>query len=134
MPARRDSLFAAASLAAAAAVLAIGFHFLGPRDKQRALEDLQSIARLIRAQHPRDPAVAPAELPHGPGVNLNDPATGARYEYHPKSGTAYELCATFATDSATDSADEGNGFRAGYSFWSHPAGHHCYQLDASGFY
>jgi len=67
-----------------------------------------------------------AELTPSSPVSLKDPVTHAPYEYHPKSGTTYELCATFATASR---ADEGT-YPPRTAFWNHPKGRHCYQLDA----
>jgi hypothetical protein len=57
---------------------------------------------------------------------LRDPVTNISYEYHPVSGTAYRLCAVFATDT-----------RAEYqrlripTFWAHPKERHCYELNAA---
>jgi hypothetical protein len=137
MPKRKDALLAAAALAVVVAVLAVGFYSLGPRGKQRALnadarrvEDLQSIARQFWMQRPKQLPATLAELPPSPPMHLNDPVTNAPYEYHPQSGASYELCAIFATDSATDGA-AGDGFPLANTFWNHPRGRHCYQLDAS---
>jgi len=49
------------------------------------------------------------------------------YEYHPKQGTAYELCATFSWE------DRPDGGRRPYSpnFWEHGKGRSCFALDAS---
>lgn len=55
-----------------------------------------------------------------------DPVTNAPYEYHPNFSTAYELYATFATDSATDE----DGFQPRSAFWNHTKGRHCCQPDA----
>lgn len=133
MPRRRDGLVAAGALLVVLAVLAIGFQRLGSRGRQRALnadarrvEDLQSLAHCIRARSQTKLPATLAELPSTPAVSLKDPVTQAPYEYRPQSGTSYLLCATFATASASDDG----GVRPGYSFWSHPQGRHCYQLDA----
>jgi hypothetical protein len=49
------------------------------------------------------------------------------YEYHPKQGTAYELCATFSWE------DRPDGGRRPYApnFWEHGKGLSCFALDAS---
>ena len=130
----RDLLFAAGAIGAVVLAVATGFYHIGPREKQRAVqadarrvEDLRSIAQQIGyRQTPRLPETL-AELAPSRAARLKDPVTNAPYEYRPKSGTGYELCATFATDSAAD--EEGSGQRP--NFWSHPKGRHCYQLDAS---
>ena len=130
----RDLLFAAGAIVAVVLVVATGFYHMGPREKQRAVqadtrrvEDLRSIAQQIGyRQTPRLPETL-ADLAPSRAARLKDPLTNAPYEYRPRSGTAYELCATFATDSAA--GEEGLGQRP--DFWSHPKGRHCYQLDAS---
>ena len=130
----RDLLFAAGAIVAVVLVVATGFYHMGPREKQRAVqadtrrvEDLRWIAQQIGyRQTPRLPETL-ADLAPSRAARLKDPLTNAPYEYRPRSGTAYELCATFATDSA---AGEG-GLGQRPDFWSHPKGRHCYQLDAS---
>jgi hypothetical protein len=54
-------------------------------------------------------------------VFLSDPVTRQALTYHPGTGSAYELCATYET-AAT--------YRA-FSTWNHPAGLHCFRLDAT---
>jgi hypothetical protein len=132
----RDLAMAAAALAAVVAALAIGFHQLGPRANQRAIRaderriaDLRSIAQAIyfRNQQKKPLPATLSYLPLSAGTSGKDPLTSAPYEYHPASGTAYELCATFATDSTADE----DGFQPRSAFWNHTKGRHCYQLDAS---
>ena len=53
-------------------------------------------------------------------INTVDPETGAPYEYTVLSPTSYEICATFALD-----RDQQYDI-----FWNHPAGRHCYSVDA----
>ena len=56
-------------------------------------------------------------------VDTKDPVTGKPYEYSPASeGMKYELCAVF------DAADSPPDVPAA---WAHPAGRHCYELDAA---
>jgi hypothetical protein len=123
----------AAALAAVLVVLGIGFHYLGPPTNQRAIhaderrvQDLRSIAQWINLRKMPLPASL-TELTKGSQTGLNDPVTNAPYEYRRKAGSVYELCATFATGSAPGE----DGFRSRSVFWSHPAGRHCYDLDAS---
>lgn len=137
MTKRRDGLMAAGALVAILVVLALGFHRIGPRANRRAIraderriEDLRSIAQEMYFRNRRQmpmPATL-AEPLQSARVSLNDPVTNAPYEYHLKSGSVYELCATFATDSGAP--DEG-GLQPHSGFWRHPKAHHCYQLDAS---
>jgi hypothetical protein len=134
MSKRRDLLVAVVALLVVLAVLVLGFRRLGPPRSHRAInadvrrvEDLRAIARQICARQESQLPVTHGELKPGHRMNLKDPVTGAYYEYHPKSATAYELCATFATDSA----GEDEGYSPVSPFWSHPAGRRCYQLDSS---
>jgi len=116
-------------------VLAIGFHRLGPRGYQRAfmaderrIEDLRAIAEAVYYRRQAPMPATLAELPQSARISLNDPVTNAPYEYHPKSGAAYELCATFATESGAP----GEANRPLHDkFWSHSKGRYCYQQDAS---
>ncbi len=58
------------------------------------------------------------------GERIRDPETGLLYEYSAGAGRAYELCATFALESAKQ--------RAGVSdFWGHDSGRVCFQLEAN---
>ncbi len=129
----KDLPMAAAALAAVLVVLALGFHYLGPRVSQRAIQaderrvqDLRSIAHWINLR-PMPPPAGLTELTQGSRTGVSDPVTNAPYEYSRKAGSAYELCATFATGSAPGE----DGFRSRSIFWSHPTGRHCYELDAS---
>lgn len=63
--------------------------------------------------------------------SIVDPITQQPFEYSIKSPSQYELCATFDLESVTDGS-QGQYYpydRA--SFWQHPAGRHCYALEAS---
>ena len=53
-------------------------------------------------------------------ISLVDPETGEAYRYAVKTDTTYELCATFSLprDKSMD------------VFWNHPAGRHCFLVDA----
>ena len=137
MAKRRDAMTAAVALVAVLLVLALGFHRLGPRANQRAIraderriEDLRSIAQQIYFRNHRQTPMPTslAEQMQSTGVSLNDPVTKVPYEYHPKAGSTYELCATFATNS---NAQAGWIIQPPSAFWSHPKGTQCYQLDAS---
>jgi hypothetical protein len=129
MARRRDFALAVAATVVVLAVLTLGFHTLRPLGSQRAInaderrvEDLRAIALQIFFR--RTPPAALGELRSGRQVK--DPITHAPYEYHVKSGTAYELCATFATVSAEDELE----YPQQAAFWHHSTGRQCFQLDA----
>ncbi len=130
MPQRRDWLLGAGAAAVVVAVLAFGFHVLGPPENQRTIgaderrvQDLRTIAQQIYGRHTLPPTLAELRLAH----QLEDPVTHSPYEYHAKSGTGYELCATFATNS-TESDTE---YPRPNTFWNHSKGRQCFELDAA---
>jgi len=130
----RDVALAVGAAAVVVAVLAFGFRLLGPPRDQRAISaderrvsDLRTIAQMLQArQKPQLPATL-AELAPGPLLHLRDPLLNTPYEYHPKTGTSYELCATFETASA----DSDSEFQQPSPFWRHLKGHQCFELDAA---
>jgi hypothetical protein len=101
---------------------------------QRRVQDLRGIAYAVQSWHKRaesDKSFAP--LPpslvalESRGISFSravDPETNASYEYHVKSDTGYELCATF---SGAHEPDPG----AAAQFWYHGKGRTCFILDAS---
>ncbi len=120
MSRRRDVLLAVGAAVVVVAVLAFGFHLLGPPRDQRAISaderrvaDLRSMAQAIQAR------LAPPPL--------HDPVTNTPYEYHPKTGTSYELCATFETASAESDAE----YQQPSPFWRHLKGRQCFELDSA---
>ena len=137
--ARRDTAFAAAATALVFAGLVLGFYQLGGRPRQRDLR-----ADEIRVGHLRDIVVqirdewraragdAERKLPATLADmslrlgdrSIKDPTTGAPYEYTPKSGSQYELCAVFASESSARQPAPG-------SPWKHPQGRHCFSFDAA---
>ncbi|MGA2435627.1 MAG: hypothetical protein ABSG25_10110 [Bryobacteraceae bacterium] len=133
----KEILFAVGALAFIVVVLALGFYRLGSPGHQRAItadahrvDDLHTIAANIEAWQKCHLQAALADLKLGQLMDRNDPVTHVPYEYHFKSGTAYELCATFATAS-TESTDSDNPWGKCSAFWRHTKGHYCYQLDSS---
>lgn len=133
-PNRKDSWFVAAAVAAALVVLAVGFRELGPPSHQRDINadisrvaDLRTIAHRLQTTVTLGSRVTLADLARNEGLRISDPVTHAAYEYLPGSGTAYELCATFATRSSP--GDE--LYVPPNSFWRHAAGRQCFHLDAS---
>jgi hypothetical protein len=121
----RNKLFASVATGAAVLVIATGFLHLGPPSNQRLMEadrrrvqDLRAITSAIftRKSVPsslRDIGLAPV-----------DPLTRQPYEFHPFSAERYEVCATFAA-TAEEQID---------TFWSHPAGRHCFTLSTGVFH
>jgi len=130
MSKRKDRLLAAGAAVVVATVLAFGFYVLGPPQNQRAIgaderrvQDLREIAQQIYGRHSLPATLAELRF----GRQLEDPVTHAPYEYHTKSGTAYELCAIFATASA----DSDSEYPRSTTFWNHSKGRQCFQLDAA---
>jgi hypothetical protein len=134
MARRRDLALAVGAAVVVVAVLVLGFRVLGPPRDQRAISaderrvsDLRMIAQILQArQKPQLPATL-AELAPGPLLHLRDPLTNTSYEYHPKTGTSYELCAMFETASAEGDSE----FQQPSPFWRHLKGRQCFELDAS---
>ena len=126
----RDRLMAAVSSAVVAVMLILGFLQLGPPRGQRDLRaDARRLGDLYRmsagiSNYYRDHAQKlPPSASQIPGGAPIDPITHAPYEYQPVNGDAYSLCATFAR--------EDQFATPGINQWSHPAGHHCFPLNAA---
>jgi len=96
-------------------------------DEQR-IQDLRSIEAAVRL-HWNDESSLPDDLATvdarpGVALDLADPQTGAPYGYRRTGTDAFELCATFATDSAARRARrDWQGLE-----WAHGAGHHCFRF------
>jgi hypothetical protein len=132
----RSTIFGAAATLVVIAAFSVGLGVAGTPSIQRRIEadrkrvdDLRTLSFAIKAWHDRYandriPATL-AELKGG--SRTTDPETAAPYEYHPQTGTSYELCANFNAASSDESA------RIGYSsnFWEHGKGRSCFALDAS---
>ena len=102
------------------------------RFDQQRLEDLHTIFREIQSLC-QDPDIKhelkrplPATLDElaaqarNERINLTDPETGERYSYKVIDETTYELCATFSVQRNSDLG----------VFWNHPAGRHCFTVNA----
>ncbi len=63
--------------------------------------------------------------PHGAGLVVVDPDTGAPFGYRVLDARRYELCAVFA--SAQRNQDVRTAFMAAQ--WAHPAGRHCFARE-----
>ena len=128
----RDSIMALLSTTFVAILIILGFTQSGPPRAQRDLRaDSQRIQNLFQisrnmtvywASHNQQ---LPPSLDQLPGASFTDPVTAAPYLYHAKQGSQYELCAIFARKSP--STDNTPSVRQ----WLHPAGYHCFQLDAT---
>lgn len=132
----RNLVYAAAASAAVVATFITGLALAGMPAEQRRLgadrrrvTDLRAIAQAVHLWHDR--ALADTTLPGLPASlpelrqrqyvrTTTDPETGASYEYHPKTGTTYELCAAFSFDGQDAS-----------SAWNHGPGRTCFPLDAA---
>ena len=128
-----------AALAATLAVLvaiALGFWNLGGPARQREVsadlkrsDDLRRISIVINQWYRRDKSLPPdlnAITRYDPGLRLRDPLTNASYEYKPAADSNYQLCATFALDSAVEGLHEPEPPIFSY----HRAGRRCFDLDA----
>jgi hypothetical protein len=132
-------LFAAVATLAVLAALVHGLVIAGTPDAtrlarldERRLHDLQAIAREIhdRVRDSDRPGTLRRELPQslaetaaearGERLTITDPLTGEPYGYTLRSASTYELCATFALPRSA----------AVQVFWNHPAGRHCFTIDA----
>jgi hypothetical protein len=129
------------ALTAAAAILVtivFGFMKTGSPQTQRLLaedrtrtRDLSDIANAIHRNYTATNAASalPASLAelndNSPlrTLRIKDPITGQAYEYTPGPDGKFQLCATFNQPSVQmpPGADDA---------WSHPAGRHCFALNA----
>jgi hypothetical protein len=124
-----------AALAATAVVLVaviLGFRVLGGPGTQRLIQsdlrtvrDLAGLAQQINSKWRGPEKALPANLDQFPPSSKQDSLTHQPFLYHPKSGSAYELCATFAADSSHLPSQNAK------DDWAHPKGNYCFQLDAS---
>lgn len=129
---RRDAWMAALSSAIIALILLLGFWQLGSPGTQREfradtqrVQSLFQVSTQIRNYWSSHTSQLPASLDQLPGNLLVDPITHAHYEYHPGQNSQYQLCANFARSS------ECRELPPEQSVWAHPAGHHCFTMDAT---
>ncbi len=134
----RDRLMAAISTAAVVIMIVLGFVQLGAPSTQRKLvADSQRIQRMyllsssIRGYWKAHASQLPTSLHQLPGTTYADPVTHAAFEYRPKQGSQYQLCAVFAASSSRE--DENQLQRVEPNPWTHSAGRYCFSLDASVF-
>jgi hypothetical protein len=126
--------FGMAILSTAVVVLMIVLGFLrigGPatqrllRADQKRVEDLYRLSQQIENRWRLHKDVMPSSLGDLTSAAIADPITRTAYEYHVGGGSKYQLCATFSAPSERGARSPGS------DVWSHPAGHHCFDLDAT---
>lgn len=99
---------------------------------ERRVANLREIAGAIDVYWTREGALPP-DLDALVGVRgldapRTDPVTDEPYDYRVAGERTYELCATFATVAP---GREPRGYRQRQdSFWHHPAGEHCFEVEA----
>lgn len=96
------------------------------------VEDLEELAGVIDTHWTRE-GVLPADLDAVAGWQgfdppAADPETAAPYRYRIIGERTYELCATFVT--ATPDRRPRRVWSRHGAFWHHPAGDHCFVLEA----
>jgi hypothetical protein len=128
----RDRLMAVVCSILVIAMVVLGFSQSGPPKAQRELradsqrvQQLYQLSNRIRNYWSLHSSQLPTGMEQLSGPTIIDPIMHTPYEYHPKQGSEYQLCATFAHGS------EGPDRPTGPNEWVHPAGHHCFSLDAS---
>lgn len=128
----RDKLMAGLCTAIVAIMVILGFLHLGPPSVQREfradgqrLNNLYQLSIEVSSYWTQHASQLPTSIDQLSGRAYIDPISQAPFEYHPKQGSQYELCAVFVRRS------ERQNTAAGPDPWSHPAGRHCFPLDAS---
>ena len=124
----------AAIIAAIAIVVAIvlGFRVLGGprtqrlvRSDERTVRSLNELAQKIQQKWRSSNSQLPPTLDSLSEKEKQDPLTHKPFVYRPKSTSAYELCATFATDNRHQEPGEPE------DAWRHTKGDFCFPLDAT---
>lgn len=99
---------------------------------ERRVQDLQEVAAAIDVYWTRE-GILPPDLDvlagwQGLAVPRTDPATEEPYGYRVTGEATYELCAAFALE--TSDWEAGRPWRPHAPYWHHPAGEHCFSLEA----
>jgi hypothetical protein len=128
----RDRIMAGLSSAIVALTVVLGFFQLGPPSTQREfradthrVRQLYQLSTDVRTYWTAHASQLPSRVDQLSNNAYTDPITGAPYEYHPKQGSQYELCAIFARSS------DRQRMISDPNPWVHPAGRHCFPLDAA---
>jgi hypothetical protein len=122
-----------AATVAVAAVVILGFREMGSPGTQRLrqadrrrVQALAEISQQVNNTWQKDGKTLPKDLEQVAAAKKKDPVSGKAFAYHVKSGSEYEVCATFVMDDR-DGAEAGN---VGDS-WLHPKGDYCFQMNAA---
>jgi hypothetical protein len=140
----RNWAFATASTLAVVSSFCIGLSVAGTPSQQRTVEadrtridNLHAIATAVKIWHNRANWTDPkATIPGNLGIMIRDgelrteaatdPVTRAPYDYQPKGGNRYAVCADFS------SSNTGQRIPTMHSdFWRYGKGKTCFMLDAS---
>lgn len=117
------TLVVIATIAAAIVVMGTPAQQRALRLDQRRANDLDRIVETAREHADRTGTLAPdlTTLATRPGLRLaiTDPETALPYEYKVQGARAFQVCATFATDTA---ADDTNARASRSEDWLHPVG------------
>ena len=131
----RDRFMAAASTVVVGILIVLGFMQLGaPSAQRKIVADDQRVQRLfmlsnaIRNYWQAHASHLPSSVSEVPGSYV-DPITNETFEYVPAQGGQYQLCAVFAARSPRE--EDNQPLRGDSNAWAHPAGRHCFVLDAS---
>jgi len=127
----RDTWMAGLSALVVTGMVILGFVYIGAPRTQRTLradgkrvQDLFQLTMKINGRWNKDHKL-PEHLDEFADAALADPVTREAYEYHVKEGSRYELCATF------ELASRENNLTKRPEMWAHPAGRHCFSIDAT---
>ena len=127
----RDTSMAIVSAFVVSLMVILGFLRIGGPGTQRMqraddkrIQDLYQLSAQMQNRW-RLESKLPHDLGELSGVAISDPVTRTVYEYHVREGSKYELCAAFSAASRHDNA------MANRDEWFHPAGLHCFALDAA---
>jgi hypothetical protein len=131
----RDRFMAVASAVVVAIMIVLGFMQLGAPSAQRKLvadgqrvQQLYMLSNAMRNYWLAHASQLPSSVSEVPGSYL-DPITNETFEYVPAQGSQYQLCAVFAARSPLEENNQPP--RGDPNEWIHPAGRHCFLLDAS---
>jgi hypothetical protein len=120
-------LIGVAAIVIVVLIVAVAFATIGPpgRARSEAL-DQQRVSDLgdTAADLHEDYGGAGASLPATLSRPRLDPVTDVPYEYRRLGDERYELCAVFELPTPVSRTD-----RDAATFWRHPAGKYCYQLN-----